>query len=317
MFALPLTPSGKLDKKALPEPEWTKTENLYVAPRDALETKLCELWARVLGVERVGVHDNFFALGGHSLTAVKLMSAVRSELGVHIPLASLFQRPTVAQLAQRVSEASPQTAELARVSRDGPLEASAAQQAMWLLERLMPGTASRHISDTSLLLGPVDVTALSKAIDALGARHESLRTRFEEADGKLLQVIEPPRTGWLEVIDLSQLKPEAADAEAARLAEQTKLEPFDLSAGPLWRARLLRLAPQRHVWSMVMHHIITDAASVAIFYEELRDLYIKSPQLAPLAVHYADYAAWHRQWERGPDLQPGLTYWLKELGKHV
>ncbi|HEU0077931.1 MAG TPA: AMP-binding protein, partial [Longimicrobiaceae bacterium] len=203
--ALPLTPTGKVDRRALPAPEGSGEE--FVAPRTPAEAALAGIWAEVLGAERVGVHDDFFALGGHSLLATRVATRVQEAFGVDIPLRAIFEAPTVAGLAERVEAAAPAAGAppLVRVPRDGPLPASFAQQRLWFIDRLHPGSSAYNLPFAMRLRGAVEPRALRAALTGLAARHETLRTTFAEADGGAVQVIHPPAPARIPAADLRAL----------------------------------------------------------------------------------------------------------------
>ncbi|HEX2740525.1 MAG TPA: amino acid adenylation domain-containing protein [Rubrobacter sp.] len=323
--ALPLTPNGKLDRLALPAPSLVRPEldTSFVAPRNALEEQLVEIWVEVLGVTRVGVHDDFFELGGHSLRATQLVSRVREVFQAELPLISLFEEPTIAGLAERIEEArrgaQGQTAPpLVPAPRDARLPLSFSQQRMWLLDQLEPGTPTYHISHALRLSGTLDTGALKRSLTEIVSRHEALRTTFAAEDGEPVQVISATIDVKLPVEDLSGLPQAEQEAEAKRLALEEKRRPFDLERGPLFRAGLLRLGKEEHVLLISMHHIVSDGWSMGVFWRELGALYgafsggEPSP-LPGLPIQYADYALWQRQWLTGEVLEEQLGYWKEQL----
>ncbi|MFC9249699.1 amino acid adenylation domain-containing protein, partial [Streptomyces sp. NPDC057136] len=322
LAVLPLTPNGKTDRAALPEPAGFRTGSggRYVAPATATEELLADVWARVLGVERVGVLDGFFELGGHSLLATQVVSRVREMFSVELPLAALFDRPTVRGLASFVDSSARDAAPpVTAVARDAALPLSFAQQRLWFLDQLEPGSIDYNMSTRLRFAGDIDLVALGAALDALVARHEVLRTRLvADADGVAQQVIDPPAGLPLPVADVSG----AADPQGAadRLIGEDGLTPFDLATGPLVRATLLRLAPDDHMLTLAMHHVVFDEWSDRILRRELSDLYeaIRAGEpdpLPPLAVQYADVAAWQRQWLTGDVLDGQLSYWQEQLDR--
>ncbi|WP_414449353.1 amino acid adenylation domain-containing protein [Burkholderia sp. 22PA0099] len=316
--ALPLTPNGKVDRRALPAPGEMMSGAAYVAPGTQAERTLAAIWAEVLKVERVGLHENFFELGGHSLLAVQLASAIRSRLGVEVPLAELFAHPTLGRFAQVLEQAG--------ASRLPPIEPresgeavplSFAQQRLWFLDRLDPrASAAYRIPVSVRLSGALDAEALRRALDRIVARHAVLRTRFNATDGVPMQRIDAHTRFALTLHDLAaQPDPERgvhahAEAEAG--------EPFDFSAGPLVRGRLLRLSEREHVLFVTMHHIVSDGWSMSVLVRELGALYRafregRDDPLAPLPIQYADYAVWQRRWLAGEVLQQQLAYWKATL----
>ncbi|WP_365731752.1 amino acid adenylation domain-containing protein [Ramlibacter sp.] len=320
--------------KALPVPAVPSDDN-YVAPRTPLEHTLAQLWTEVLRVPRVGVDDDFFALGGHSLLATRVMSRLQQACGVELPLRTLFDAPTIARMAQQVEAALRANVDAAAdgtadpaagsvpplllVPRDLPPPLSFAQQRLWFLDRFEPGTSQYNMPAALRLAGTLDLGALQRTFDDIVARHESLRTRFEvTADGQPVQRIDAPAPALLPLVDLGALPRTEREAEAARLAHEEAQAPFDLARGPLLRQKLLRLAPEEHVLLVTMHHIVSDGWSMSVLVREVAALYAghargEASPLPPLAVQYADYAHWQRQWLQGPVLQQQLDYWRGQL----
>jgi amino acid adenylation domain-containing protein/non-ribosomal peptide synthase protein (TIGR01720 family) len=320
--AFPLTPNGKVDRKALPTPEQQDTRRQYVAPRTRTEEQLAGLFAQVLGLGRVGATDSFFELGGHSLLATQVVSRVHTALGVTLPLRALFESPTVEQLAHQVDAArgSPRLAPppLRPTPRDGPIPLSFAQQRLWFLDQLQPGTATYNLPSALKLEGTVEVEALRGALHALVRRHEALRTTFVVHEGEPTQHVHAELPLELPVVDLSALSEAEREEAARRLAHEEAQRPFDLARGPLMRARLVCLTPGRHLLLVTLHHIISDGWSSAILVRELGAYYHERTggppsRLAPLPVQYADYAVWQRQWLQGDVLEQELDWWREQL----
>ncbi|WP_237707431.1 condensation domain-containing protein, partial [Xanthomonas oryzae] len=320
LTALPLTANGKLDRRALPAPDADAlAARAYVAPEGELETELATLWSALLGVERVGRHDDFFALGGHSLLAVRLISRIRQQLGVDVVLADLFAQPQLAALAARVACSQPSTLPpIVPVPRTQPPPMSFAQQRLWFLSQLDPAAGLAYLIDVGLHLhGALRADVLQQALDRIVARHASLRTRFfNSGDGTPVQHILPAGTVPLPYHDLShQPDPDAALREHAH---EEAAHPFDLTGESLIRGRLLRLAEHHHVLLLTLHHLVADGWSLRILVDELRTLYAAFVQghadpLAPLTLHYADVAAWQRQWIDADTLQRQRAFWLAHL----
>ncbi|HEU4559707.1 MAG TPA: condensation domain-containing protein, partial [Longimicrobium sp.] len=319
---LPLTPNGKLDRKALPAPDHAPVEGEYVAPRTPAEEVLAGIWAEVLRLERVGVEESFFELGGHSLLATRVVSRIRAVFGVELPLRALFEGPTVAEMAGRVEEMRraglPVLPPVLPTGRTGALPLSFAQERLWFIDRLEPGSAVYNVPIAWHLGGALDERALERALGEVVRRHEALRTVFTEVDGSPVQVIASFGGFALPVHDLSAL-PEAERAAQLRLrVEEEAARPFDLSAGPLFRPALLRLAPEDHVLLLCMHHIVVDQWSLGVFRRELSALYAayregRESPLPVLAVQYADYAVWQRGQLAGEVLDRHLAYWKERL----
>ncbi|WP_433730545.1 non-ribosomal peptide synthase/polyketide synthase [Actinoplanes sp. CA-051413] len=309
---LPLTASGKLDRRALPAPgEDGLVAPGYVAPRTEAEQVVAAAWSELLGVAEVGAEDDFFALGGDSILSIGLTSRLREAFGVQLSPRAIFDQPTVAGLAAAltVPAGTPDTAGITPLPRDRALPLSFAQQRLWFLHEFDP-TSTEYVTPTAVrLTGTLRTDALRSALDALVARHESLRTTFRAgADGVAEQVIQPPGPVPLEE---QQLGDPAALGEV--LAAHTG-RPFDLAAGPLLRAVLIRLADDEHVLLLVLHHIVTDGWSTGVIMSELADLYADRPARLPeLPVQYADFAAWQRERLTGPLLDEQLGYWRETL----
>ncbi|HEY3566790.1 MAG TPA: condensation domain-containing protein, partial [Thermoanaerobaculia bacterium] len=323
---LPLTPSGKVDRRALPAPEAEGGDDASRAPRDPAEELMAAIWGEVLGIRRLGIHDDFFELGGHSLLATQVMSRVREAFGVEIPLRRLFEGPTVAELAKAVEAALAAGApapdgpipRASRMPEDARLPLSFAQERLWFLDRLRPGETLYNLPLVLRLEGELDAAALAAAFGGVVARHEALRTVFAERDGEPVQVILPLGPWELPAVDLSGLPAEAREREAARLRQSEAARPFDLSRGPLLRTVLLRLSPGRHDLLMTLHHIVSDGWSMGVLVREMGALYAaaldgRPSPLPELAVQYADFALWQRRWLTGEALERHTGYWRERL----
>ncbi|WP_284166140.1 non-ribosomal peptide synthetase, partial [Frigidibacter sp. SD6-1] len=317
--AWPMTPNGKIDRKALPAPDLQAAG--YAPPVTGTEERLAALWSELLGEPRIGRADNFFALGGHSLLATQAASRLRTTFGVDLPLRRLFEAQTLADLA-RVIDAEregpradlppllprPRTAD---GSDDLPL--SFAQARLWFLDQLEAGNPFYNIPGALRLTGRVDRALLQATFDALVARHETLRTRFPLQAGAPRQVIAPVLSLPIGFADLSAT-PEATEEVIARDART----PFDLAEGPLVRVTLLRLAEEDHILIVNMHHIISDGWSMGVMAREVAALYAalaggRPDPLPPLPVQYADFALWQRSWLSGAELARQEGYWLDRL----
>ncbi|HVR98413.1 MAG TPA: amino acid adenylation domain-containing protein, partial [Thermoanaerobaculia bacterium] len=312
--AFPLTPSGKVDRRALPAPAGPETAEGYVAPSDPTEQLLAGIWSEVLGVARVGARDDFFALGGHSLLATQVVSRLRSVFGVELPLRRLFEARTLAEQARAVREARRDedldAPPVVPVPRDGDLPLSFAQQRLWLLDQLEPGSAAYNIPLAVRLDGAVSPGRLAWIFGEVARRHEALRTTFAPREDRPVQVIAPEWKPELPVVDLSRL----ADREerALALARDEARRPFDLRRGPLLRLALVRLDERDHLLLVTMHHVVSDAWSIGVLLREIAALYDRR-SLPSLAVQYADFAVWQRQWLQGEVLKAQLSFWKTRL----
>jgi natural product biosynthesis luciferase-like monooxygenase protein/amino acid adenylation domain-containing protein/FkbM family methyltransferase len=321
--ALPRTPNGKLDRAALPAPERAGDAGAYLAPRTAEEEIVAGIFADVLDATGVGATDDFFARGGHSLLAARVVSRVRQSFGVDLPLRALFEAPTPAELALRIAmlrgDAAPaEETPLVPVDRSGPLPLSFAQRRMWWAHHLQGAPESYNLSVGLRLAGALDAEALRRALEGVVARHEALRTRFAEVDGQPVQIVEPAAPFELPVIDLSPVAPAGREARVARYAEEDAARPFDLGRAPLVRATLLRLDGAEHVLLASIHHIAADGWSLALFTDELRAHYAAaragiSADLPSLALQYGDYAVWQRSRENDPGIRRQPAFWKDAL----
>ncbi|WP_223153698.1 non-ribosomal peptide synthetase [Bradyrhizobium japonicum] len=323
LAALPLTVNGKLDRNALPAPaDQAYALAAYQSPQGAVETALAQIWAELLGVERIGRNDHFFELGGHSLLAVQMSSRLSQAVGVELPLSTLFARPVLSDLAASIVEllscSGPQELpSIAAVSRHEPLVLSFAQQRLWFLAQLNEGSTNYHIPLALRLRGMLDRSAWQRSLNRLFARHEALRSVFVATQGKPRVEVLPPDAG-LPIVE-HDLR-ERSDAEAAflDLCHEEGRTPFDLARGPLIRGRLIRTADEEHVFLLTQHHIVSDGWSMGVLLRELSQLYRafqagQDDPLPPLAIQYPDYAAWQRQWLSGERLQQQAQYWRSAL----
>ena len=323
MEALPLNSNGKVDRKRLPQPQTVEAGTQDRNARTVEEEILCGIWEQVLKVERVGVEENFFEIGGHSLLATQVVSRIREAFGVEIPLRILFERPTIAGLAEAVKQARAQEGArtlkpLVRVENRAELPLSFAQQRLWFLDQLHPGSAAYNLPFGLRLEGKLDREALSKSFNELVRRHEALRTNFAMRDGGAVQMIADEMEVKVEEIDLRGIVEEERKSETARHAQAAAKQPFDLRQGALLRVKLLQLGEEEHVLMVVLHHIVSDGWSMDIMVREIARLYeaaVKKEEagLPELKVQYADYAVWQREWLTGEVLERQIGYWRKQL----
>ena len=322
--ALPLNPNGKVDRRALAriEPEVEEASSAYVAPRTAPEELLAGVWADLLGASRVGALDDFFELGGHSLLATRMISRVRELFAVDLPLRAVFEAPTLEGLALRIERARgeaagtgfppPPIVPIPPKDRGPFPPLSFAQERLWFLDRLAPGTAFYSVPAALRLTGGLDVARLAAALDGIVARHEALRTTFGQVEGRPFQVVSEPAEVPLPLVDLTALPGDRREAEARLRLGEESLRPFDLRTGPLLRALLVRMDGRDWLALLNLHHIVADGWSLAVLVEELAALYESKP-LAPLPVQYADFALWQRAWLEGDRLAAHVAYWRERL----
>lgn len=325
--ALPLTPNGKLDRAALPAPDSGIDDRGYVAPRNELEDMVARIWCDVLRREQVGINDNFFELGGHSLVATRVISRMRSALGVEVTLKQLFSSPTVSGLAgvigQRAGAGGRVGVEPAipPVARKAGLPLSFAQERLWFLAQLDPENTAYSVPMSLRLEGELDLESMRRALEEIVHRHEVLRTTFQSNEGAAVQVVHAPDRFDLPLEDLSvRGDSEHATVLGARMA-LLRGEPFDLSRGPMLRCRMYRLAPRSHVLQIVLHHIVADGWSVQVMFKELAALYPAFLHGAPsplpqLHIQYADYAQWQRNQLSGEVLDGQVVHWRGQLAGH-
>lgn len=321
--AMPLTPNGKLDRRALAErplgADYADAQQEFVAPRDELEEQLASIWGNVLGLEQVGIYDNFFALGGHSLLAMQTVSRIRRLTKVELPLRLLFQMPNVRMLAKEIKrlQASQQPSMLPPLEpapREEMMPLSYAQTRMWFLTQLEGSNRAYHVPLTIEITGPLDVAALRQSWEMVVARHEALRTRYHMHDGIPYQQILAHVQIDFQYESLTSMPDVSVDA----WLEERVQAPFELSEEVPWHLHLLAVAPEQHILLLVLHHITTDSWSTDLLWREWRQLYAaivqgESTTLATLPVQYADYALWQRQWLTGETLNRHLDFWRQQL----
>lgn len=332
---LPVSPNGKLDRQALPAPDWQRPEvdTVYAPPATPTQVAVAATWCRVLGLARVGIHDDFFALGGHSLAVIQVMAQLRAETGIELPITALFDQPTVAALAATIDTRGPQgsaawpNSAVATVDaletiqpapRTGPLPLAVPQEQVWLLQQLYPDTRQYHFQATLRLRGQLDVAALAWSLQEIVHRHEIFRTTFPAPNGRPEQVIHEAWPVTLAPVDLRHLSPAERSAAVEAWLHQEFQRPFALDQLPLVRWTLLRLGPDEHILVHVEHHLVHDGWSFNLFLRELTTLYraavggLPSP-LPALSLQFADYAAWQQRWVHGTEAQAQLAYWRAQL----
>ncbi|MBI4747841.1 MAG: amino acid adenylation domain-containing protein [Acidobacteria bacterium] len=321
--SFPLTPNGKIDQRALPPPEGYQLDQSLPTSRmlNPFEEILAGIWREVLGDSPLYLHSHFFELGGHSLLATQVISRLRTVLQIELPVRSLFEAPTLEAFSQLVAhpqadfQASPP---ISRVLRDQHLPLSFAQQRLWFLDQLEPDSPMYNMPGVLRLSGPLDVEALAQSLNEIISRHEALRTTFAQVDGQPVQVIAPVGDQQLSITDLSSLSVPDQESEVQTLASQEAHQPFSLTAGPLIRFSVLRLAPDQHILLVTIHHIAADGWSLSVFLTELHTLYQaflhhQPSPLPSLTIQYSDFAVWQRGWLTDERLRPQLDYWKQQL----
>ncbi|HEY2232359.1 MAG TPA: condensation domain-containing protein, partial [Candidatus Angelobacter sp.] len=317
---LPQTANGKLDRKALPAPEGDAYgERVYEAPVGEIETAVAGMWAEVLKVKQVGRQDNFFTLGGHSLLAVRVIARLRQALEVETGISDLFARPVLHEFVRGLERgAQSQLPAIMRVEHRERARLSFAQQRLWFLAQMAGGSEAYHIALRVQLRGRLDKAALKQALNRLVERHEALRTTFAMIDGEPQQRISALEESDFHLLEHDLRRSQDAKGEQEGLIAEEGRTSFDLEAGPVIRGRLIRQAEEDHALLITMHHIVSDAWSMGVLFNELSALYgafargEKDP-LPELPVQYADYAEWQRRWMEGEVLAQQAEYWKQNL----
>jgi len=325
--AMPLTSHGKIDRRSLPAPnaDGPDAAGDLIAPRNPIEEMLCGLAAHVLGINRIGVEDNFFEMGGHSLLATQLVSRARDAFQIEFPLKDLFAAPTVAQMAARIRELrqgnvdAPAPA-IKPVPREGPLPLSCGQKRLWFLSRLDEAAVAYSVPLAARLSGQLDIDILEQSLNQVIERHEALRANFISVDGSPAQVIAPERKSAPKLIDLRPMPGPERESELNRLILNEVHTPFDLACSSLLRLTLFVLDEEEYVMVLTLHHIISDGWSMGIFIRELCESYEallanRPSRLEKLEVQYGDYCHWEQEWLESDALETQLDYWKRQLSE--
>jgi amino acid adenylation domain-containing protein len=327
MAQLPLALSGKIDRAALPVPSVVRPELSvpYAAPSNECEARLAAIWSEVLGLEDVGTDDNFFDLGGDSLSAMRILARVRNGLHAEVSFNEFYEAPTIAALALLVrlypeAKLEQEARKLEPRERVHPISLSLAQERLWFLEQLEPQAGRYNLVAAFGLEGSLNVAALEAAINEIVRRHEVLRTVFGHADGKPFQVVLDDFSITVPVLDAEPMPGETVEQAVQRMCAAEARQPFSLERGPLLRANIIRTRAKAHVLVLTLHHLVYDAWSFKVFANELSSLYAsaltnQSSRLAPLVVQYADFALWQREWLHGRNLDAHLAYWRNRLAE--
>ncbi len=322
MDSLPLTANGKLDRRALPDPRLAgqRPKAAYEAPRTAVEQHLKEIWSELFGLQQIGVHENFFDLGGHSLLAMQVVARIAAAFHVMLPPNFLFKHPTLASLAEAVEHARTFEADevIRATPRGGEMPLSFAQQRLWTLAEIEGPSETFNMVRAFRLEGSLDTAELKRALAAICARHDNLRASFRIAGHGPIQSIAPECASMLSFVDLRHIPSNRCEAALEASLREANSRHFDLANGPLWRVTLIRLAGNRHVLHLAMHHIISDDWSVQVLLRELSTIYNwaltgQEDALPDLPVQYADYALWQRHWLSGERLTKQIEYWRSHL----
>ncbi|MHC5595005.1 MAG: amino acid adenylation domain-containing protein [Nostoc sp.] len=322
--SLPLTPNGKVDRRNLPGGDRTRpVEQTFVAPCNPIQETLAVIWAQLLGLEQIGVNDNFFQLGGHSLIATQILSRVRQVFQVELPFQHIFENPTIAGLAQLIEQHSRQEKQLQRptiqpIAREGLLPVSFAQERVYFIQQLAPESKAYQFQATMRFQGQLNVPVLQQCLNEIVLRHEIFRTTYPAVNGRLFQVIHPAQPISFQLIDLQTFPESEREVEVQRLVEAEVQKPFDLNQLPLIRWVLFRLSDEEHLLIHIEHHITHDGWSFNVFLDELIKLYqaFSLGDPSPLAkpfLQFVDFAHWQRQWATSQEAQEQLAYWQQKL----
>ncbi|MCO6440621.1 MAG: amino acid adenylation domain-containing protein [Nitrococcus mobilis] len=318
----PLNANGKIDRRALPAPE-PQSEAGLEPPATATEQRLVALWRELLAVETIGRQSHFFELGGHSLVATRLVSRLRRDWAIDLPLRTVFEAPTLSALAGRLEQARVEPHDdwppLCAAARSATMPLSLSQQRLWLVDKLTGGTSSAYNMAAGLhLRGDLDASALHASLAYLMERHEVLRTAYPEVDGEAVAVVAAEARLEMPYTDLSGLSAAERDAQVKQAMARDARRPFDIGRAPLLRASLLKLAERCHLLLFAMHHMVADGWSVGVLINEFVAAYRarregRIPDLSPLPVQYADYAVWQRQALSGERLRREVEFWKAQL----
>ncbi|MEA5601256.1 non-ribosomal peptide synthetase [Nostoc sp. UHCC 0252] len=322
--SLPLTPNGKVDRRNLPACDRTRPdlEERFVAPRNPVEEKLAAIWAELLGLDLIGVNDNFFYLGGHSLIATQMLSRVREVFPVELSFGQIFENPAIASLAQLLTQGNQEQHEqrlaIRRIPHEGLLPVSFAQERVYFIQQLAPENSAYQFQAKILFRGQLDVTVLHQCLDEIVQRHEIFRTTYPAVNGRLFQVINPHEPISFKVIDLQAFPESEQAAEAQKLCEAEVQQPFDMNQLPLVKWVLLKLSEQEHELIHIEHHMAHDGWSFNVFLGELLELYPafcagKPSPLTEPRLQFADFAHWQREWVNTAEAQAQLSYWQQKL----
>jgi len=314
----PLTINNKIDINKLPAPEELRAE--YVEPKSKNELQLVSIWQDILKVEKVGTTDNFFNLGGHSLLATQLISRIRNDFGISLPISNIFTYPTIAELSKNlelslIKNHREKSLSILPVPRAKSIPLSFAQQRLLFLDQLEPGSPLYNICAPLRMKGKLDKKALATTLNEIISRHEILRTVFVTENEQPLQIIKESLELEIKTI---QLEKATGDSELEKHIIAESLQPFDLSTGPLIRARQLNISENDSVFILTLHHIISDHWSTGVLIQEIMQLYPlyakgEKSSLPDLDIQYADFAHWQQEWFKSDSLQTQLNYWEKQL----
>ncbi|MFZ1289539.1 MAG: amino acid adenylation domain-containing protein, partial [Melioribacteraceae bacterium] len=326
MDKFPLTPNGKVDRKALPEPNKEELQKAieidFVAPRNKIEIEICKIWEEILSIEKVGIRNNFFLLGGHSLLATQVISRLKSELNIELPLRVIFEKPTIEEIAFEIEKLEinqPETSKEIKIERrktNQNIPLSFAQERLWFLDQFEPNSPFYNIPESYRIKGKINTEILNECFNIIIDRHEILRTYFSSNDGTPFQVIQEKLEINIPIIDLSNVTNSKVNIN--QLIDEEARTPLSITQLPLFRIKIIKLGDEDLVFLMTIHHIISDDWSSRVIVQELglsyESLSLKLPNpLLPLQIQYADYSIWQRNWLKDEILKTQIEYWKNKL----
>ncbi|RLT97982.1 non-ribosomal peptide synthetase [Ketobacter sp.] len=316
----PLTPNGKIDRKALPEPVLDGSGE-FVAPRNDSEQQIADIWCQVLKRSEISVKANFFEAGGHSLLATQVVSRIRKAFAVEISVRALFEAPTIEKLVRYISTAAAPSADAPPLLPLDPPNRdtlSFAQYRLWFVDQLNQGSSEYNLPSALKISGPLDVSVLDRVFGEIVARHEVLRTNFGDADGIPQLIVHEPRAWHSEIEDLTGLSAQQQQQRVTQLVDEDAARVYSLQQEPLLSTRIVKLAPHTHILLLNMHHIVSDGWSLGVMVQEIQALYPafvagQPSPLPPLPIQYSDFAVWQRNWLQGTTLEALREYWQEAL----
>uniref|UniRef100_UPI0025C6780D condensation domain-containing protein n=1 Tax=Clostridium sp. UBA6640 TaxID=1946370 RepID=UPI0025C6780D len=323
---MPTTSNGKLDRRSLPEPNLDVTLTEYEAPRNKVEETLAKIWSEILGIERIGINDSFFEIGGHSLKAVQVVSLIQKEFGIKISLKDIYNSSNISSLSKAIRISKNYVAiynEIVPLPKQESYDLSYAQKRLWILNQLQPNSPAYNMSECFTLFEEVNANVIQNIFNILIQRHDAFRTRFKDKDGVVVQIIDENANFNIDKEDLSILGQEEKNKERKRIYDEIATKIFNLEEGPLIHIKLVKLAYSEYDLIYCMHHIISDGWSLEVLKKEFLLLYEAHKQgreyeLEPLKIQYKDFASWQNKLIENKEMaQPAKAFWQKQLRGEV
>ncbi|RAL25792.1 non-ribosomal peptide synthetase [Thermoflavimicrobium daqui] len=309
MDQLPLTTNGKVDRKALPLPNESKHQVVYVPPTTEMEKQLVEIWQHVLGIDRVGITDHFFHIGGHSLKIIQLVSMIHQKLQIELPVRAIFEYPSIQELTSYLAEREKTDFQSIQPAPSQPYyPLSSAQKRMFVLQQMELNSTHYHLPGAVMIEGELDIQRLERAFQKLIERHEALRTSFELVDGEPMQKIHPK-------VPFKITVQKGTKREAENRINQF-VRPFSLEQAPLFRVELIQLQSKKHLLLIDIHHIITDGISTDVMLDDLSKLY-RGEKRSDLPIQYKDFAVWQQEWMESDSFHQQEKYWLETFSDEI